>query len=415
MNMRGRSARRGAALMTMLLVTAALTAPSFAYFNRGPVSLSVGQTSLSLRTGESASVSVNIQPIKEQQLPGCGMAECPQSCGATGCLNEYGECTCGGTTYQTYYSSVTAVSGNSGVASASYTGGTLTVKGVSPGTATITVTGSMRQYTDTSVQVAVTVTDPAGGAAKAEKAASPEPEESSGITVSELNVEPEETAADDPETETAETGGENSEVIDTKRGVFEIVELTPDTDVKAHLQAAAENRRHVTFQKKDGENVLYSLTFDGMTMDSTNIEGSAADLNGSLSTDPSRKWQDLSGNGDGVLLEFNSSGKLAAPAEIYARVSPVFEDGQTVMVLGAADDGKPEELASDLKVENGYVTFTAENLESMLITGAGSSGEAGKNTGSSFAAGYAIPLAAGGTAAAAAAVTGIMRSRKKQR
>ena len=30
-----------------------------------------------------------------------------------GCLNEYGECTCGGTTYQTYYSSVKAVSGNS--------------------------------------------------------------------------------------------------------------------------------------------------------------------------------------------------------------------------------------------------------------------------------------------------------------
>ncbi|MCR4600162.1 MAG: hypothetical protein K5767_00285 [Clostridia bacterium] len=407
--------RGSALLMTMLLVTVIFTVPSFAYFNRGPVSLSVGQTSLNLKTGGSASVSVNIQPIKEQQLPGCGMAECPQSCGATGCLNEYGECTCGGTTYQTYYSSVSVTSSNSGVASASYSGGTLTVKGVSAGTATLTLIGSMRQYTDTSVQVAVTVTDPAGDGAKVEKASSPVTEDQPGVAVSEMTPEePENSAGKTTDTAVEDGSPADSEVIETRRGVFEIVELTPETDVKAHLQAAAENHRHVTFQKKDGENVLYSLTFDGTTMDSSNTEGSASDLNGSISTEPGREWQELSGNRDGVLMEFNSSGKLAAQAEIYVRVSPVFADGQVVRVLGAGPDGSSEELASDLKVENGYVTFTAEELEPMLITEPGGSEETEAGAGERSLSGYGIPLAAGCAAVAAAAVFTVLRLRKKQ-
>ena len=102
-----------ALLCAAALMQCLFTVPSFAYFNRGTVSMQLGQSSINLAAGKSASVSVTIDPIKEQQLPGCGMAECPQSCGNTGCLNEYGECTCGGTSYQTYYSGVKAVSGNS--------------------------------------------------------------------------------------------------------------------------------------------------------------------------------------------------------------------------------------------------------------------------------------------------------------
>ena len=106
------------------------------------------QLAVSVAAGRSVSVSAAVDP-EEQQLPGCGMPECPQSCGNTVCLNEYGECTCGGTTYQTYYSDVKAVSGNSSVATVSYGGRNATRRGVSAGKTTVTVTGSMRQYTST--------------------------------------------------------------------------------------------------------------------------------------------------------------------------------------------------------------------------------------------------------------------------
>ena len=76
----------------MIWLTASAV-PSLAYFNRGAVQISLSQTSISIDKGASASVSVTIDPIKEDQLPGCGMAECPQTCGSSGCLNENGECT----------------------------------------------------------------------------------------------------------------------------------------------------------------------------------------------------------------------------------------------------------------------------------------------------------------------------------
>lgn len=91
------------------------------------------------------------------QLPGCGMAECPQICGEKDCLNAKGECTCGGTTYDTYYADVSASSSDSSVAAATYSGGTLKIKAVGRGTVKITVTGSLRQHSDGKASLSVTV------------------------------------------------------------------------------------------------------------------------------------------------------------------------------------------------------------------------------------------------------------------
>ena len=64
------------AVCVAVLFSCLFTVPSFAYFNRGTVTMQLGQTSVSVAEGRSVSVSVTVNPISEQQLPGCGMAEC---------------------------------------------------------------------------------------------------------------------------------------------------------------------------------------------------------------------------------------------------------------------------------------------------------------------------------------------------
>ena len=118
------------ALVLMFTMTAT---NAWAYFDRGPVKVNAAQSNVSVAVGKSITVSVSTSPSSDKQLPGCGMAECPQSCGEKNCLNADGECTCAGTTYKTYYTDVNVSLGNSSVAKASYSNGVLTIKGVSAG------------------------------------------------------------------------------------------------------------------------------------------------------------------------------------------------------------------------------------------------------------------------------------------
>ena len=144
-------------LLAVLALCMQVTMPAFAYFQRGDVKIKAGKQSVSLEQGGSESVSVTLTPSSSQQLPGCGMAECPQSCGEKECLDANGECTCNGTTYQTYYAYASAASSNTSVATAKYDNGTVSIKGVGPGTATITLTASLRQFTSTSTTIQVIV------------------------------------------------------------------------------------------------------------------------------------------------------------------------------------------------------------------------------------------------------------------
>lgn len=144
-------------ILAAVLIWVQCSVPAQAYFERGNVTVSVGKQSVTLEQGNSESVSVTLSPGSDRQLPGCGMAECPQSCGEKECLDENGECVCNGKTYKTYYAYASAASSNTSVATASYDNGVVTVKGVSAGTATITITASLRQYTSTSASIQVTV------------------------------------------------------------------------------------------------------------------------------------------------------------------------------------------------------------------------------------------------------------------
>lgn len=421
------------AVCVAVLFSCLFTVPSFAYFNRGAVTMQLGQTSVSVAEGKSVSVSVTVNPISEQQLPGCGMAECPQSCGNTGCLNEYGECTCGGTTYQTYYSSVKAVSGNSSVASASYANGTLTIRGVSAGTTNITVTGSMRQYTDASQTISVTVTSSGSGTSGASGGTQKTPaggqsgaEDPDAAVVTQVpdDTQQEDSSGDgtdgsdgqtDRNGETGEEDGANgaagsdSEVLTTKRGVYEIVTLGPDTDVKAHLQAAADNQRFVTFQKKQGENVEYSWTFDGKKLkEAGDLDGKAENLSLDLDISgeiPQEYRQQL--NGTALYLRFDHEGELPAEAEMYVQVSSAFDDGESLKLYRCGgEDEAAEPAAEDITVENGYVTFGIDHCSSYILTDGDLSQQSG-----SFTAVILIIIAA---VAAAAVVLFLLFRRKKQ-
>jgi hypothetical protein len=144
-------------LVTALLITMSVYDVADAYFDRGQTSISLGQSSVSLNVDESRAISVSVSPSSDLQTPSCGMAECPQICGEEECLDGNGQCVCAGTEYSTYVTQVSAVSSNSSVAGATYAGGSLTVRGVSAGTVTITLTATLRQFRDSETTLTVTV------------------------------------------------------------------------------------------------------------------------------------------------------------------------------------------------------------------------------------------------------------------
>ena len=171
--------------------------------------------------------------------------------------------------------------------------------------------------------------------------------------------------------------GSGSEVLSTKRGVYEIVTLGPDTDVKAHLQAAADNQRFVTFQKKQGANVEYSWTFDGKELK----EAEDLDLNLDISDEmPQEYRQQLSGAA--LYLSFDHEGKLPAEAEMYVQVSSAFDDGESLKLYRCGgEDGTAEPAAEDITVENGYVTFNIDHCSSYILTDGDLSQPSGSFTG----------------------------------
>ncbi len=360
------------------LVWLAAAAPSFAYFNRGAVELSPGSTSVSVAAGSSASVSVGIDPIKEDQLPGCGMAECPQTCGSSGCLNENGECTCAGTAYKTYYSTVSVSSSNQSVASASYSNGAVTIKGVSAGTAVITVTGSMRQYTDSSVSINVNVTG-GSGAAGAGPAGS-NFSVGKNVPAEGLNVQEVSGAGSDASSSESENSGENAadgdgsaditgELRNTKKGLYRIVELTDKTDVKSCFEQAIKEKSHIVFQNKSGENVKWSWTFNAA--DISPEDAQEIDLGIEASAEIPQSVKDAAGGVNAYYLTFKHSGELPAPAEIYINVSEVFAES-TVLDIYAVDAGTGNitETDSTANAENGYATFSIEKCSDFLLTDA---------------------------------------------
>ena len=159
------------AVVCINLVFAGITAEAF--FNRGQVIVRCSRQSVSLESGRSPmTIGVSVSPESDSQTPGCGMADCPDSC-HQGCLDAKGNCTCAGTEYKTYKTAVSVSSSNPSVALGSYSGGTLIIEPLGPGTATLTVTGTLREWSSGSASVQVTVTGESPKPVEPEK---PEPE-----------------------------------------------------------------------------------------------------------------------------------------------------------------------------------------------------------------------------------------------
>lgn len=143
----------------VMLLAGTFAVPSFAFIERGDVQIN-GESSYTLEVGETAKLSV--KPCEEQHLPGCGMSDCPSSCGERGCIiigaKGQQECVCNGRDYVTYYATVKPESSNSSVAEAKYDdAGNVVITAKGAGTAEVNITAEFREYNSAEKTVEVTV------------------------------------------------------------------------------------------------------------------------------------------------------------------------------------------------------------------------------------------------------------------
>ncbi|MDR1068662.1 MAG: hypothetical protein LBL36_05400 [Clostridiales Family XIII bacterium] len=417
--------------MTCLIVTAivavfAISGSAYAYFDRGQVGISPSQSSVSLNAGESRTVSVSLNPASDKQTPGCGMAECPQTCGDLGCLDGNGQCTCAGSKYSTYQTQVSAVSSNGSVARASYSGGAVSISGVSPGTTTVTLTASLRQFRSNSTTITVTVnssgdsenagnsgSDTGGsgssggsgnsgsssGSGKTSGDGKSGSSSSSGTsggdtTTNKTDGTPQKTAvnsgdsavsspsngltpvspdsAAEDDTEAALAPASVTSMTGKDGMVYTMAILgSDDFSVKELLANAMGRYEKVTFTKQDeAGNALYSLSFLG------------SDLTAAVDVDMmARITEDMPENirtdGDALMLRFDKHEQLPATAELYVAAGTHFGGGATVDIYHIDPvSGKPVQIARDGTATSGYVSLDIQNTNDLILV-SGSLKEAG--------------------------------------
>ena len=385
-------------LAAVTVLSLCMPAQAWAYFSKPAVGIYFGSTSVSMTTGSSQSVGLTIDPASEQQLPGCGMSICPEACGGLvnpstgelgGCLNDAGWCTCAGTTYYTAYTKVSVSSSNPYVARASYSGGALSIQGVSAGTATITVRATLSKHVDSSASMTVKVSDPApskpstdkpsgSGSSGSGSSSSSGSSTSSGsgssdsgkVTVSSSGASVVAAAAAAAEAEGKD--GQEQEVveIETEEGdKIIVVEAKDAATAKEELAKIAGTEGTCTF-------------WSGGSMDSPSIswtfKGTDLDPNGDLSFDPGVTVTNkgtgevaelLDEADDAIVMDFAHSGDLPAPAEVYVRASGVYEDGQALTLFVYNEDThKFEKAQEDIKVANGYAVFTMDHCSTWALS-----------------------------------------------
>lgn len=338
------------AMCVLLAAALALCTPlqALAYFNKGSVEVTLGATELSLEAGKTASVTVTLDPASDEQLDGCGMAGCPQYC-ADGCLDDNGQCSCSGDEYATYYADAVASSSDSSVAIAVYDAGALTVYARGAGEATITVSASLRQYTDGQAAIEVVVT----GEADADTA----------------------TAAGDAATpEEAEVEAEQEDKADVVEktvmmGTQRFVRITDTLDAAGELADFAGMEGDITFWYGDTYyQPDYSVGFAGDAYEADDVADFDPRLD--VSTEASGTLATvLSGLDEYVIVEFSQTGALAASATVYAMSGGAISDGAEVALYSYDEDAKCF-VAEDAEatVVNGYVTFEASEGKTYAVS-----------------------------------------------
>ncbi len=155
-----RSLRFTGIVSAVMLLAGTFAVPSFAFIERGDVQIN-GESSYTLEVGETAGLSIT--PHMEEHLPGCGMSDCPSSCGEKGCITigptGQQECTCRGTEYKPYEATVNADSSADSVASVKYDddAGTVIITAKGAGTAKVNIRAEFREYNSAEKTVTVTV------------------------------------------------------------------------------------------------------------------------------------------------------------------------------------------------------------------------------------------------------------------
>ncbi len=348
-----------------------------AYYSFGTVDVSVGSSYLSLAAGSSTSTSVSVDPSSDSQTLGCGMAKCPQVCEDEGavaagyhCFDTNGQCTCAGSSYSTYYPEVSAQSSNSGVATATVSGGTLVVTGHAAGTATITVNASLRQWESNSTSVVVEVSAPA----QSQDGAAGGSGTGSSVADGGTSAAPAADEASIPEAATvtdARDDALNETVIETVAGKVYLTQNNAYLDTAAQLnKIKGTSDQAVFWAGSSSDKPEYSWTFVG-----TDI----TDLSQNLSFDPTITVSKL-GTGnvsniakqarDALVMEFAHTGVLPAAASLYVKASGAYADGTELgLYVYNADSGRFELAQTDkVKVSGGYATFKIDHCSTWALS-----------------------------------------------
>ena len=408
---------RAAITAALALATACalcFPAQAFAYFAKDPVGVYLGAGSLSLTSGQTGTVSVSVDMWSEQQLPGCGMAECPQACGnlttpwgeVGGCLNAAGWCQCAGTSYITAYTTLSVSSSNPSVARATVSGGVLSVQAYSAGTCTLTVYSSLSKHREGSTTMTVNVSDPvsaapsgggasggsgsgggsSGGGAPSGGGASggyyvapsgnvgggsgsgSDSGGSGGVSVSAAGASATAAAA----AAASSGGGEQRTVVEmeAENGAKVIVVEATDTAAAAEELAKIKGTEGTCTFWSGGtlESPAISWTFKGADLsdeDDLNVDP-AVSVTEKGSGDVAELLADV---GKSIVMDFAHTGDLPGPAEVYVRTSGVYEDGAVLGLYRYDEDAKRFRLEQEgVEAKDGYAVFSIDHCSTWALS-----------------------------------------------
>lgn len=351
------------AFLATVLMFAVMATSAFGYFDRGPVKVTAAQNNVSVVAGKSVTVSISTSPSSDKQLPGCGMAECPQTCGEKNCLNADGECTCAGTTYQTYYTDVNVSSSNSSVAKASYSNGVLTIKGVSAGETDIKITAMLRQYTSTSDTIHVIVSG-ASNNTNTNINTNQNGNKQNPTTGSVEVVTPTEENTEENTQQPAQTDIQNY-TVNSDKGLIHFVQIQDGVMGKTDMEAVMGKEESVVFQKKDTSGtVLYSWEFSGKNLK----QPEDIDFNIKVENTLPENLKNMV-KGNSLYVDFAHDGNLPGTATVNIQVSDLFNtDSVLNLYYYNEETGELELTAEQLKTENGYVSFSVDHCSSYVLT-----------------------------------------------
>lgn len=424
--LRARSALCACMLCALALALCFSPAPALAVVNLGTVSVSV-PGSVSLVSGETVSVSAVCNPSYSDQLPCCLNDYCPSGCdfdkeyGSTGvgCEDASGQCTCFGYGYSRYYPTCTVASSDPSVARATWADGVLVVSGHKPGVATVTVYPSMRLWSSAAATITVNVlggTDAAsddsapadvagasgvqsgaavsagGGAAAVVRRSAEEASSASGVVSQAADRSTSSVEAIVRTVEVAGASGD-SPVVETENGDVVAHLGEASTDVAALLSGAAGRDMLLSlWGGKSPQTPDYVWMVGGLKLpadyDYTGVELTIDEV-----TQTNSALRAALGDEPFSAFTIAGSGKLPSTMQLMWRSVGTIDNGQVVDVyLYDEDAGTFKKVHSNLKTEEGYVTFNLIERGTYVVTADSGLSEV---SAVEAAANDEVPLAAG--------------------